>query len=278
MSERPSDLPDFEQPPISEVLLSIQFERLEALTSPHLGILWNNFRTEFPNVEEHAQLAPAFERFEAVQPAAPSVRYESLGTPPLRRAWFLNGKETELIQIQSDRLIHNWRKIQDADSYPRYEQIRDHFVGEAKLFQSFITQEGLGELVVNQCEVTYVNHIMAGEVGEGHAELQNIISNWRKEEYRFLPAPENASLALRFLIRNEADETIGRLHAQVQPAWRNVDKRPMYVMTLTARGIPMGEGLDGSLRFFDVGREWIVRGFADLTTTKMHELWRRLDG
>jgi hypothetical protein len=44
----------------------------------------------------------------------------------------------------------------------------------------------------------------------------------------------------------------------------------MYVMNLTARGL-FGTGFD----FFDIGRQWIVKSFEQLTTDEMHRIWRK---
>jgi hypothetical protein len=44
----------------------------------------------------------------------------------------------------------------------------------------------------------------------------------------------------------------------------------MFVLNLTARGL-----LGKSTEFLDLGREWIVRSFAEMTTTEMHEVWKR---
>ena len=35
----------------------------------------------------------------------------------------------------------------------------------------------------------------------------------------------------------------------------------------------MGPGVEGVLAFCDVGRNWIVAGFEDLTTDLMHSRW-----
>ena len=71
------------------------------------------------------------------------------------------------------------------------------------------------------------------------------------------------------------DET-GRLHVMAQPAWDSNGQR-IWTINLMARGRPMGEGIEGAFGFFDVGREWIVRGFMDLTTASMHRHWGRTD-
>ena len=44
----------------------------------------------------------------------------------------------------------------------------------------------------------------------------------------------------------------------------------MYVFQLTARG-QAGE----SFEFLDLGRKWIVKSFAALTTPQMHRVWKR---
>jgi hypothetical protein len=46
----------------------------------------------------------------------------------------------------------------------------------------------------------------------------------------------------------------------------------MFVMELTARG-QVGTGTE----FFDLGRKWIVKSFAELTTPAMHKIWGRKD-
>lgn len=57
---------------------------------------------------------------------------------------------------------------------------------------------------------------------------------------------------------------------EVQPALRATDNKPMYVMSLTARGL-YGVGMD----FLDIGRQWIVKSFEQLTTEEMHRIWRK---
>jgi hypothetical protein len=42
------------------------------------------------------------------------------------------------------------------------------------------------------------------------------------------------------------------------------------VMNLTARG-----QYDVDLDFFDIGRQWIVKSFEELTTETMHRIWRK---
>lgn len=68
---------------------------------------------------------------------------------------------------------------------------------------------------------------------------------------------------------------VGRLHVELRPGTRKSDDAKLFVLTLTARGEPPSPDAAGLLAFHDLGHEWIVRGFTDLTTERMHEEWGR---
>ena len=274
---RPEDLPNFGKPPLAETVLSLQFEPVVGLTTAHIGLLWNRLRKQLPLIEEHPPLPAMFEKFEL--PLAPPVEITFEEKPPMPRVWFLNQAGSELIQVQADRFIHNWRKMEGIDPYPRYEPIRDKFRDEVAVLQAFLRDEKLDDLAVNQCEITYVNHIESCSVWERHGELEKAFVMFsRLRSASFLPEPEDVALRMRFVIPDTSGKPVGRLHAVVQPAWKRSDNSPILTLSLTARGAPMGEGVDGAFSFFDLGREWIVKGFADLTTPEMQRMWERTDG
>lgn len=276
-SARPKDLPDFRQPPLAETVLSIQFAAIAGLTTAHLGLLWQQFRERFPLIEEQPALPPAVEKFGPPSQGEVEVTVEE--KPPVPRLWFLDPDKTELIQVQPDRFIHNWRGIDGVKPYPRFEPVRDKFRAEVAVLEQFLKSEGLGAPVVNQCEVTYVNHIERSGVWERHGQMEKILANWRTvPERRFLPEPEDAVVRLRYVMRDETGRHLGRLHVICQPAWKKSDNSPLIVLNLTARGEPTGESIEGAFRFFELGRRWIVQGFAELTADVMHRKWGRTDG
>jgi hypothetical protein len=135
----------------------------------------------------------------------------------------------------------------------------------------------LGPTRISQCEITYVNHILGDDTWSGHGEADKIFGVVAKSG-DFLPPPEDVGMQLRYVIPGTSNEPAGRLHISIQPGWRKPDNASMYVLELTARGAPIGEGVDGARAFFDVGHDWIVRGFKDLTTSAMHRVWRLTNG
>lgn len=270
LTSRPGDLPDFESPPVVETVLSVQFEPLTELRTAHLGLLWEKFRARFPKVEDRPPLDPVVERFPEAPRAKLGLRLQTLETPPVPRMWFVTDRGNEMIQVQPDRFIKNWRKEGQGEEYPHYETGRQRFEQDFDTFLRFLTENRLGTPCVNQCEVTYVNHILAGEGWDGFGDFEKVFSFFRPPAGDIPGEVEDVRTHLRFTISGPGGEPIGRLHADIQPAYRTADNRPMYVFHLTARG-QVGD----SVEFFEIGRRWIVKSFAALTAPRMHALWKR---
>jgi uncharacterized protein (TIGR04255 family) len=234
-------------------------------------LFWRKVKDRFPETEERSSLTPLFERFPDPLAIGGRVRFEAMEVPELPRLWLHNATHTELIQLQSDKFIKNWRKQAEADPYPHYEPIiKPAFERDFDEFKVFLAEENLGTIKVNQCEVTYVNHIVSGEGWDRFGEIERIFTFWSGTPYPFPGRPEDLTAHLRFPIIHEASGPIGRLHVDIQPALRASDNCPMYVMNMTARG-QLGTGI----AFFDIGRQWIVRSFEQLTTQDMHRIWEK---
>ncbi len=267
---RPLDLPDFTNPPVAETALSAQFERLSSMQTAHLGLYWSEIRERFPRTEEHGEL-PSLIELPADQPQPPvGIQFQALEAPPTPRLWFVDEAGTALIQVQRDRFIKNWRKTGEGDEYPRYERVREGFDRDFAGFAEFASRNELGAIRVNQCEVTYVNHIVAGAGWETHADVDKVFRFWQQPVSAFPGKAQDLIFRARFPIMGDNGVLVGRLHVSLQPAHRIPDGVPMFVFELTARG-QIGETTD----FFDLGREWIVRSFAELTTPSMHQVWGR---
>lgn len=268
MTVRPSDLPDFSDPPVVETVLSVQFEALSEVRTAHFGLYWTEIHERFPETEERGELTSIIEQFPDLPKSGIGIYMEALEVPPMPRFWFVNRSGTELIQVQRDRFIKNWRKVGEGDQYPKYERVKEGFERDFRSFREFVTKQQLGTVRVNQCEVTYVNQILAGEGWSSHAEIDKVFTLWRQPASVCPGRAEDISFHARFPITDKEGAPVGRLHAMVQSAARVSDGNLMFVLNLTARG-QVGEGTD----FFDLGRSWIVRSFKELTTPEMHMIW-----
>ena len=169
MSARPDQLPEFANPPVVEVVLSLQFERVE-LTSLLFARMWERFRERFPRVEEHPPLPPSVERFDPAS-AHPELRVQILPAQFVPRYWLLSETGNELVQVQSDRFIYNWRKVLEGDVYPRYAAMRHAFEQELARFHQFVTEEGLGDLHVVLLFVRFTERISDMSDGQTLTDL-----------------------------------------------------------------------------------------------------------
>ncbi len=270
---RPRDLPDFDNPPVVETVLSVEFEPLKAMRMVHFGLLWKEYIKRFPRTEARPPLESAMENFPESAPRQLGLQLRTYENPPTPRLCFLNGEGTELLQFQPDRFIKNWRKRAESDRYTRYERNKKAFDKEFATFQRFVSRNKLGAVKIRQCEVTYVNHIVAGDGWKDYSDIERIFTIWVNPPGEQFPGhATDIALHARFTIPDQTGQPIGRLHADISPAIRTADSRPMYVLNLTARG-QLGDGYD----FLDLGRRWIVKSFAELTTPDIQKIWRRKD-
>ena len=144
------------------------------------GALWNKFEDAFPHTEERPPLESEVEQFAGTHPQRVKISMEIGERPPLPRLWFRNAIGDELIQVQPSRFIKNWRKAEGSEEYPRYDRvIKPAFERDFALFKAFTEDQGLAPLIVNQCEVTYVNHIVCGEGWETMGDVEKVFSMWR---------------------------------------------------------------------------------------------------
>lgn len=261
----------FRDPPVIETVLGVQFVPVQELGLPHLGVFWNQLRREYPKHEVKPALAPVVEEFPP--PAAGGSVGIQLQSEPEARCWFIDETSTQLIQVQRDRFLRNWRRGDPpAHSYPSFDELRPRFARDWQRFVQFLVGEGLRTPDVNQCEVTYVNHIELGRGWESFGQAHEALTLLAPPSNSFLPRPELVALNTSYAMPDKA----GRLHVAAQPAVRRKDGRQVLQLTLTARGQPAACQEADILAWFGLGHEWIVQGFAEITTAKMQKIWGRL--
>jgi len=269
----PADLPKYGKPPVVELVCGILFESLSKFLAPHMGLLWEVFKTEYPNIRQMMPLAPLIEGFDATPR---SVGPLSDDFPLHPRVWFETKDGTGLIQVQRDRFLYNWKKVKPEDEYLHYEHVIGQFKNCLSQFESFLHDNELGEIKPIQYELTYVNHIPKGEGWNKLNEVGKVFPDisWRNGTNRFLTELEGMNVQTSFRL----PERQGRLHAAIRYGIRQPDQA-ILLLDLTCRGIGEDRSRSAMWQWFDLAHQWIVRGFADLTSAEMQEsTWRRSDG
>ncbi len=260
--------PSFSQPPVEEVALAVQFDE-GAVDTLSAAAFRNTLLSTFPKHQEQPPRPPMDEPFDAVVEALP-FRFEVFGAPPMPRFWFLNEDGSRLVQLQHDLLAVNWRHLPEGPDYPRFLALRDELGKLLASLDATVKEAGKRGLRPNWCEVSYINHVTANGDRPALHELLTVVAPPKPE--RFLPAMEDGQLVARYGIEEEGTP-VGRLTVNVSSAIRNVDRVPIWVLTLAARVRAAGEELKDAMAALDKGHAWALQGFLDLTTTEMQSKW-----
>jgi uncharacterized protein (TIGR04255 family) len=259
------DLPSYEHPPVTEVVFGVIFKSLDNFLVPHVGLLWERFRSEFPVCLEMDPLMPVIEGTGGQESA---VQINLMDRPPMPRIWLRSRDEEKLLQIQRDRFHFNWKKPSDDGEYPRYRVLAPKFESHLGMLHSFVAENQLGQVEPVQYELTYVNTILAGEGWQGIAAIQSVLPDftWKTEAKKILPAPEAVHWRMAFPMEGQ-----GRLHVTVRSGKRPNDMKDLLLVELTARGMPKDASPDSMWRWFALARKWIVEGFTELTNPELHK-------
>lgn len=267
---RPDNLPDYQNPPLNEVVLGVQFAPAQGYQQIRAGEVWELYRANFPFVEEQPPLPPAFETF-GLPFQANAFNFGLVAGAMHDRFWFLSQNKEELIQFQQDRLLHNWRKVTDRDNtYSRFEKIIVDFETELHCLERYFDGISPQRLKCNQAEISYTNHISLDREGSpSHAGDWLRIFNFGDYE------PDDVSLVARRALRDSTGTPYGRMIYEVSTASIPGAGR-LLVVTLMVRGAPLDSSIASALDFLKRGRDVIVEEFTSITTDSAHELWRRV--
>lgn len=262
--------PDFTNPPLTEVVCGLQFAPVQGWLTSHYGLLWNRIKAEYPISED--------------QPPLPRVKLEDFDAPPefgvvilppLRRVFYCTEPANYLVQVQPNRFLHNWRKLQETDAYPRFPDAYSRFSEQWSGFRSFLKDSGLTPPAVQLFELTYVN--MIG--GPGAIFPRDA---WRfMNFYRALPQTASGAdpRALELTIGWPLGEKPGRLTMKLQHGVRATEPReeaePVMIVEFTALGMADKTG-DNMEQWFKAAHDAIVYTFAALTTEEGHRIWGRV--
>ena len=145
---------------INEVVLSIHFEALDNLLTPHLGEIWQEFKKdEFTKITEHPPVRPVVEPSEN-----PRRRTEyEINVPDLPRIWFTHSDNSQILQVQRDRFTFNWRKTNSSKEYLGYSSIFNLFEDYYSRFRQVIRNNEIGLLTPLHYELSYVYQFPQGD-------------------------------------------------------------------------------------------------------------------
>ena len=259
-----TDLPSYQRPPVNEVAVGIHYVSDMALGLRDMFRIHSFFEDRYPGLEEYPLLPKIVESADQM----PSVEFAFVGGQAiLPRLWFVGVSPTEIVQLQRDRLVVNWRKMTESDTYLRFDaHVKPAFIDAHRRLVLALDEMGSTEPAIERIEVAYVNAIIM----ESGDTLATVLRPLRPSEERgFLPEVDGLQMQLTYKVP-QLDG--GSLLIGIGSATRKEDGASTVIMQLTVRAKTDGT-FDHALQCIDVAREWIVRGFTDMSTDLMHERW-----
>lgn len=259
---------DWKRPPVIEVVLGVQFDRLPDLTNGHLGWFWGEMHREFPNSDDVPPIPPVREPFDDES----LFGFPALDVRPVSgesRLRMTSSDGTKMIQVQNGWLVANWTRKGDSD-YPGFRGVKTLFDDGLRRFSTFLKQRNLGVIRPNLWEVTYIDHIPIGTVWHIPADLPRVFPGLFGEARCASGANESVDATWRWRL----SPMPGRLRVSVQSARTSLEPvRDILLVRSIARG-PLGpdnaDSLDDALNF---GRSAVVDTFMGLASDDAKQYW-----
>lgn len=261
--------PDFATPPVVELVLGAQFSPLTKLTAGHFGLFWQELGGEWAEPGDGTPIEDQFELFDRPKwdrPGGVELRLASVRLPG--RFTVGHRGQDRLLQLQATRFHFNWRRRDGF--YPSYRKLIAEFEAMFERFAAFAAARGLGKVLVNQWELTYIDEFRQGEYwatpADWSAFLPGLFGSPRPADGLVL---EHRAAEWSY----EIPPNRGRLHVAAQPG-RSLDGRhPALLLQMTARG-PVGKNGATTLRAgLDCGHDAAVGTFLRVTSDDVQNRW-----
>ncbi|MBF0271622.1 MAG: TIGR04255 family protein [Magnetococcales bacterium] len=252
--------------PLKEMVLGVAFDPVKDFKSVHYGLFWNRIREKFPLCQDAPPLAPSG------RDGSVSIHLTPVSLP---RVWYINQAEDRLLQIQADRFLVNWRKNERSEVYVGYEACLGWFLEDWNLFQQWLVEEGLGEVKLQQLELSYINQVSREEMDREMRRLGDVfpvvrLSDWPVESA--LPVPENFACQFRIVAPDRSGEMLIKLATAV----RHVDQMPLIQVSFHVTVPIVGTDPDLLKEQFDAAHHWINFAFKKMISDSAREtIWER---
>ena len=253
----------FGNPPVNELVIATYFNPpLFTLRSEHVGLLWSKIRDAFPVVEQQAPVGGA-ETFEQI----------SGELFPMPRFWFVAEDKINLIQLQKNAFMLNWRR-RDAQ-YPHFaENLKPTFDKYYRVFEDFAREDaGIRDIRIDQCELTYINTVEPCEYWQGPQDTANVIPSFSVPETG-VEGSSTAAFNGTFVYALASD-------LQLRVVIRNAESTarpgtPVLVIEIRATGRLGQAGKSAADAWFERAHDAIIACFVGVTSKDIqHTYWKR---
>jgi uncharacterized protein (TIGR04255 family) len=274
----------YENPPIVEVAISTQFEPPRGLTQAHLGAYWADCRRDYPQVHATQVLPATTEEFGGRRTWLPPSLRLALTDEPDSRIQMTSEDSTWMLQVQSNRIVVNWRRKADlSDPYPRFTGTWQRFENAWEHWCRFLATAKIPAPQPTHWEIVYVNRIGKGTLWNKPTDWPSVLPGLWGHGFADIPGTTLMGLHGQWVWETTNPPT--RLFIEPKPGRGPAPRSDDFLfLNITARGkidlSPSGESSDDSCLLgiengIKAGRRLIVNAFDQIISQKAKAEWKR---
>lgn len=240
---------EFSDAPIIEVVCGAQFDGI-VFDQQFVFEVYEKIKKDFPIIQQNPPINSVIEKIDA-----PNINKALAGFHP--RTFFINKDNNKLIQIQPDKVFFNWRKTNNEEQYPHFENVFQEF---KKTFNMLLKGANASDKL-NQFELTYYDHIL--------------LSKFDKDDYNPIGILNLISLegqvkSLDLKMSFPVIEAGGNITLVLRSATRNTDQEKLLILESTCRGFKSDSSIE---KWFDVAHNRLLSNFKNITTEEAKTVW-----
>jgi uncharacterized protein (TIGR04255 family) len=233
--------------PVAEVIIGAQFDGTP-FDSEFVFNFYDEIKHEYPHILEQPPVPSVFQQGD--------VNVQTMLEGFNVRRFLFSLDQSKLIQIQPNRLLFNWRKINNIE-YPHFNSVVEKFLNVSDKIKE---KRNLNQLI-NQLEVTYVDHIF---VEDFNVHDYNPISVFNFINYK------SPIKHLEHTMMFPVDDLNGSITINLRSGLNIENNKKLWVLESTCRGfkrgIPMNEWLD-------IAHSKLLDVFFEITTDEAKLKW-----
>lgn len=261
----PAPFPHYNEPPLIETVLAVQFAPLRGLSTAHIGLFWDRLGSAWTRVEE----VEARGQIVQVVPRSDGWLGDAVFFPGrMNRLRILQEPGDRMLQIENGWFAYNWRRPRQDAPYPRFATLLPEFLDLFSKWQGFLSEQQIGAVAPNLWEVSYVNAIEKGSVWNSSEDWAKVLPELLKvPKLGPLGAPMTGQLRWRFPLLSDSGFLEISLNHIVNAGH---DREALQIVQL-ARGVL--SSLDQVQAGLETGHDAIVRAFEVMASDEAQQHW-----
>lgn len=173
------------------------------------------------------------------------------------RTFFISLNRDKLVQIQSNKILFNWRKTDNESEYPHFKNVLEKFM---EIFNKIQQKRHLFQFI-NQLEVTYFDHFYLEDFNINNFNPQPILNIFNI----------NRDISnLEYLITYPQKELKAEVIVDIKSGINNENQKKLFSMETTCRGFNSEIPLE---IWFDKAHKELLDIFWETTTETAKQKW-----